>query len=43
MLNVMIEKFGGDLFCMNRDATRGSVKEIVDGGIQNRVGFINEK
>ena len=43
MLKAMIEKFWGDLLCMNRDATHGSKKEIVDGGMRNRVGFINEK
>ena len=40
--SAMIEKFWGDLFCMNGDATHGS-KEIVDGGVNNRVVFINEK
>ena len=43
MLKAMIEKFCGDLFCMNGDATHGSKKEIVDGGMKNREGFINEK
>ena len=42
MLKAMIEKFWGDLFSMNVDATYGSKKEIVDGGMKNR-GFINEK
>ena len=28
---------------MNVDATHGSKKEIVDGGMKNREGFINEK
>ena len=31
MLKAMIEKFWGDLFCINGDATHGSKKEIVDG------------
>ena len=39
----MIEKLWSDLLCMNRDATHRSKKEIVDGGMKNRVGFINEK
>ena len=43
MLKAMIEKFWGDLFSMNVDATHGSKKEIVDGGMKNREGFINEK
>ena len=43
MLKAMIEKFWGDLFRMNVDATHGSKKEIVDGGMKNREGFINEK
>ena len=43
MLKSMIEKFWGDLFSMNVDATHGSKKEIVDGGMKNREGFINEK
>ena len=43
MLKAMIEKFWGDLFCMNGDATHGSKKEIIDGGMRNREGFINEK
>ena len=33
MLKSMIEKFWGDLFCMNGDATHGSKKEILDGGV----------
>ena len=41
--NDMLEKFWGDLFSMNVDATHGSKKEIVDGGMKNREGFINEK
>ena len=36
MLRAMIEKFWGDLLCMNGDATHGSKKEIVDGGMKNR-------
>ena len=36
MLKAMIEKFWGDLFSMNVDATHGSKKEIVDGGMKNR-------
>ena len=43
MLKAMIKKFWGDLFCMNGDATHGSKKEIVYGGMKNREGFINEK
>ena len=43
MLKAMIENFWGDLFSMNADATHGSKKEIVDGGMRNREGFINEK
>ena len=43
MLKAMIEKFWGDLFGMNVDATHRSKKEIVDGGMKNRDGFINEK
>ena len=39
----MIEKFWGDLFCMSGDATQGSKKESVDGGMKNRERFINEK
>ena len=41
MLKTMTEKFWGDLFSMNVDATHGSKKEIVYGGMKNR-GFINE-
>ena len=33
ILKAMIEKFWGDLFSMNVDATHGSKKEIVYGGI----------
>ena len=43
MLKAMIEKLWGDLFSMDVDATHGSKKEIVDGGMKNREGFINEK
>ena len=43
MLKVMIDKSWGDLFSMNVDATHESKKEIVDGGMKNREGFINEK
>ena len=43
ILKAMIDKFWGDLLCMNGDATHGSKKEIVDGGMKNREGFINEK
>ena len=43
IIKAMIEKFWGDLFCMIGDATHGSKKEIVDGGMKNREGFINEK
>ena len=43
MLKAMIEKLWGDLFSMNVYATHGSKKEIVDGGMKNRDGFINEK
>ena len=43
MLKAMIEKFWGDLFCIHGDATHGSKKKIVDGGMKNREGFINEK
>ena len=42
MLKAMIEKFWGDLFCMNGDATHGSEKEIVDGVMKNRVGYIDQ-
>ena len=43
MLTAMIEKFWGDLFSMNGDATHGSKKEIVDAGMKNIKGLINEK
>ena len=43
MLKTMIEKFWGDLFCMNGDAKHGSKKESLDGGMKNREGYINEK
>ena len=43
MLKAMIEKFWRDLFCMNGDATHGSQKKIVVGGMKNREGFINDK
>ena len=43
MRKAMIEKLWGDLLCMNGDATHGSKKEIVDGGMKNRGGVINEK
>ena len=36
MLKAMFENFWGDLFIMNGDATHGSKKEIVDGGMKNR-------
>ena len=43
MLKAMIVKFSGDLFSINVDATHGSKKEIVDGDMKNREGFIIEK
>ena len=43
ILKATIEKFWGDLFSMIVDATHGSKKDIVDGGMKNREGFINEK
>ena len=43
MLKAMIDKVWCDLLCMNGDATHGSKKEIIDGGMKNREGFINEK
>ena len=43
MLKAMIEKFWGDLFCINGDATHGSKKEIVERGMKNSEGLINEK
>ena len=36
MPKATIEKFWGDLLCMNGDATHGSKKEIIDGGMKNR-------
>ena len=42
MLKAMIEKFWGDLFCMDGDATHGSKKEIVDGGMKNREEQVEE-
>ena len=42
-LKAMIEKFWGDLFCINGDATHGSKKDIGDGGMKNRVWYNNEK
>ena len=43
LLKAIIERFWGDLFSMNGDATHGSKKKIVDGGMKNREEFINEK
>ena len=43
MLKAMIDKFWGDLFSRNVDATHGNKKEIVDDGMKNREGFINDK
>ena len=46
MLKAMIEKFWGDLLCMNGEMEIQHMevkKDIVDGGMKNREGFINEK
>ena len=43
MLHAMIERFWVIYFYMNGDVTHGSKKDIVDGGMKNRVGYIDVK
>ena len=42
-VRTMIEKVLGDILCMNGDETYYSKKEIVDGGMKDGVGCIDEK
>ena len=39
----MIEKFWGDLFCVNRKAKYGTMNELVDGGMKNEGLHISEQ
>ena len=39
----MIEKFGGDLFCVSGKSNYGIMKELVDGGMKNEGWNISEQ
>ena len=39
----MIEKFWGDIVCLDGNATCGVKKELVDSGMNNEVGSIHDQ